>query len=347
MALPIYVYDPTESDELSRVRGIGRYVHILKSLLPPESIFTADLKSIPKKSVFMNPFFNLLQPPFSYTRIAQKQIAVIHDVIPLKYPDNFPLGARGKLNVFLNKLTLNTYDHIIANSQTTKQDIECILHKDPARISVSYPCLDEQFLLQQSGDGSEILGTLKLQPFQYVLYVGDATWNKNLIMLAKAIKTANVSCVFVGKVFETINPEHPWQRELKGFLAEAKGDSRFLFPGFITDTQLRNLYQNAAANLLISRDEGFGYSFVEAAAQKTPSILSNIPIFHEIAGISAVFTAEDHPDNIARCIKKLMNEPAFRTELGEKAYKRVELFTFQKSKESLQKILLPVVSKTI
>ena len=37
----------------------------------------------------------------------------------------------------------------------------------------------------------------------YVLYVGDATWNKNLVNIARAIKLADVHCVFVGKVFQT------------------------------------------------------------------------------------------------------------------------------------------------
>ena len=54
-------------------------------------------------------------------------------------------------------------------------------------------------------------------------------------------------------------------------MAMAKDDKRFIFPGFISDDELITLYEQASLNILLSRDEGFGFSYVEAASLGCPS----------------------------------------------------------------------------
>src|SRR3989338_703841 len=98
----IYCFDPTANDSLSNESGGGRYLQILKECFKDKWIFTDDLR-ITTDSIFVNPFYNFLQKPLSLRRVAKKQIAVIHDLIPLKYPEHFPVGVKGKFNIFLNK----------------------------------------------------------------------------------------------------------------------------------------------------------------------------------------------------------------------------------------------------
>ena len=75
------------------------------------------------------------------------------------------------------------------------------------------------------------------------------------------------------------NVNHPWQKDLKQFLDFIKNNDHFIFPGFIQDDELVWLYKNAILNILISHAEGFGFSYLEASSQKTPSVLSDIPVF--------------------------------------------------------------------
>src|SRR3990167_4265851 len=102
----VYILDPTLNDPLSKVRGVGRYLQILKENLPQNTIFTDNIRQVSADSVFINPFYNFLQKPLTLMRFAKKQIAVIHDLIPLKYPEHFPVGIKGKINIFLNKFPL-------------------------------------------------------------------------------------------------------------------------------------------------------------------------------------------------------------------------------------------------
>lgn len=337
----LYVYDPTAHDRMSKVRGIGRYVQILKENLPDNTIFTSILKNIPYDSTFLNPFFNLLQPPLTMKRIAKKQIAVIHDLIPLKYPKHFPVGIRGTLNVIANKWALRNYDQIITDSQASKKDIVQFLRIPEEKINIVYPILPKIF-------SSEFNSEFKILPCRqagynskFCLYVGDATWNKNLVNLAKAIQITNIPCVFVGKVFNNSEFKfHSWQRELFQFLTLTRNNPLFIFPGFVSDEDLAHLYKNTICNILVSHDEGFGFSYLEAASFGTPSILSGIPVFHEIAQESALFVNQNHPQEIAEKIRLLDTDKNLREELGKKAKIRAQI-TFSRFPPSFFSLLLP------
>lgn len=336
----LYVYDPTTHDRMSKVRGIGRYVQILKENLPDNTVFTSILKNIPYDSTFLNPFFNLLQPPLTMKRIAKKQIAVIHDLIPLKYPKHFPVGIRGTLNVIASKWALRNYDYIITDSQTSKKDIVQFLHIPEEKINIVYPILPKIF---SSEFNSESHSNSK-----FCLYVGDATWNKNLVNLAKAIQITNIPCIFVGKVFNNsefkiLNSKfkfHSWQKELFQFLTLTRNNPLFIFPGFVSDEDLAYLYKNTICNILVSHDEGFGFSYLEAASFGTPSILSDIPVFHEIAQESAIFVNQNSPQEIAEKICLLDTDKNLREELGKKAKIRAQI-TFSRFPPSFFSLLLP------
>ncbi len=364
MTNSVFVYDPTAFDELSKTRGVGRYLQILKENFP-QWIFTPSLNKIPPSSIFINPFFNFLQPPLTYKRLAKKQIAVIHDLIPLKYPKHFPAGWRGKLNIFLNKLVLKNYHLIITDSYAVKKDIIQILKINEKKIKVIYPCLPKIFTSQKIKTTPKTLEiNANDSPFdlanKYCLYVGDATWNKNLVNLAKAIKIINVTCVFVGKVFENLtsqrskqksfqdfnlkspssNLTHPWQKELKEFLVEIKNDKRFIFLGFIDDYRLIKLYQQAQCNILISRDEGFGFSYLEAASQGCPSVLSDIEVLKEISNNQGTFFCQpSDPNDIANKIGEIYFNDKLRNQLGSAVLKRANIFRSSLFKKQFQQIL--------
>ncbi len=323
----VFVYDPTATDAKSKVRGVGRYMQLLKETFTEAFHFSPDLQGIAAKKpgVFINPFLNTLTFPLLYRRIAPRQVAVIHDLIPMKYPNRFPTGFKGKLATILNNMLINLYDVIVTDSQASKQDIISILRIPEEKVKVAYPCLPERFA--EPGNGAN---TLKIPPLPFSLYVGDATWNKNLVNIARAVQLIGIPCVFVGRVFqETLDSGvplvNPWQQELKEFLDIARNNPRFIFPGFISDRDLAELYRNAAVNILVSRDEGFGFSYVEASALGCPSILADHAIFREIAQDAAVFVESENPQTLAEEIR-LFAQDRDRNGIRNKALERSKFF---------------------
>lgn len=416
----LIIFDPSQTDPLGQFRGGGRIIQILKENFP-EAKFIKNLNQLSNYHlcngrfkdgnwVFINPIFNPFQPPLTLKKITKKQIQIIFDVIPLKYPKHFPIGIKGKFNLWLNKLALRNYDKIITISHHSKRDIIHYLKIPEERIEVVYPTIGRIFLnsnkqapitkknlnsKHQAPNSKQIQNSKqksfgncppqadpplagKLKTENYCLYVGDVNWNKNLVNLAKAIKIINVTCVFAGKAFDKLNSNnqapitkpqsrtsslrgrqnqnsnlfpisnfqflisnlnHPWQQEFKDFLKEVSGDKRFIFLGYVDDYRLIKLYQQARLNILISRDEGFGFSFLEAASQGCPSVLSNIPVFHEIAGDSAWFANPENPYDIADKIGEIYFNKQLRDQLGFKAQKKAKFFNEQKLKNKLKLII--------
>ena len=318
----IYIFDATKDDPLGKVRGAGRYLQILKENLA-EAKFVSKTKLVPNDSILVNPFFNIISLSAINGRVAKKQIAVIHDLIPLKYPSRFPLGLRGNYNVFLNKFLLRNYDHFVTDSLASKKDIVNLLKIPENKITVIYPTAPKIFFEKNNKN------SFKPPVAKYCLYVGDATWNKNRVNLARAIKKINVTGVFVGRVFEKqiADLRHPWQRELRLFLEEIKDDKRFIFPGFIEDYKLVNFYEQASCNVLLSHDEGFGFSFLESAILGTPSVMSDIPVFREISGEAASLANPDNIDEIAKKIEEIYSNEAVRKSWKIKALARAKYFS--------------------
>lgn len=350
----VYVFDPTTSDKQSAVRGVGRYLQILKENFPDWTFtnqpFTSHQQPV---TIFINPFFNFLLKPLTIHRLAKKQIAVIHDLIPLKYPSHFPAGIRGNINIFLNKLALKNYDLIITDSQASKKDIVDILKISEEKIKVIYPCLPQSLLKLKIKNSkrlefsaSNLFGSWNLELGTYCLYVGDVTWNKNLVNLAKAIKIINVPCIFVGKMFNPLTRQHvnsltnKWQLEYKKFLNEVKDDKRFIFAGFVNDDQLVKLYQQAKVNILVSRAEGFGFSYLEAANFGCLSILSDIPVFHEISdNQGAIFANPNDPNDIADKIGEVYFHDKLRSKLSFEAQQQAKHFSREKFKKEFLKLI--------
>lgn len=347
----VYCYDPIVNDPQSKVRGVGRYLQILRENFP-EWNYINDLSTIKPRqtwltqwdneTIFVNPFFNFLQKPLTLLRTAKKQIAVIHDLIPLKYPDHFPVGIKGKLNIFLNKLALRNYDLVVTDSEASKRDIIEILGFSKNKIRVIYPCLPKIFNQVAKNPISPLLTA------NYCLYVGDATWNKNLVNLAKAIKIINVTCIFIGNVFNPLTRKrvneltsyNKWQEEFRLFLKESNKDKRFLLLGYVSDEDLIQLYKNARCNILVSRDEGFGFSYLEASSQACPSILSDIPIFHEISdNKGTVFVDFNNQNDIANSIGEIYFNKEVRNCKGVEAKNRSIYFNQNKFKKDFLEIV--------
>jgi glycosyltransferase involved in cell wall biosynthesis len=395
----VLCFDPITSDQQSKVRGVGRYLQILKENFP-DWIFSNKLQvESYKLQVFLNPFFNFLQKPVTLKRIAKKQIAVIHDLIPLKYPSKFPAGIRGNFNIFLNKLALKNYDLIVTDSQASKKDIIQILKIPEEKVRVIYPCLPQIFNKKLKTQNSKLkiatqnfkteknnnkfldlsysfdICDLSFELDNFCLYVGDATWNKNLVNLARAIKIANVTCVLVGKVFRINSPSesegspksaksekseklkisdesrilldssglsdltHPWQKQLNEFFKLTKDDKRFIFLGFIDDYRLIKLYQQAKVNLLLSYDEGFGLSYLEAASQGCPSVLSNIPVLKEISAGNALLADPENPNDLADKILRIYSDDNLRKNLSLGALKQAKIYSESNFRKSFSSII--------
>ncbi len=306
---------------LGTYRGSGRFQEALNDA-------GIDLNSVP------------IWDPFSPTPLKPtgRGVVMVFDIVPLKFKQHFPIGLKGKIKLFKNKRAIRNFSVILTISEHARNDIISYFSVLPEKVHVVHLPVGKAFLTTSPAFSTGREGL----PSSYALYVGDVNWNKNLPTLAKAIKLGDTPCVFVGKPFSTPLSEltHPWQKSFKEFLELAKDDPKFILKGYVSDEELVVLYKNALCNILVSQDEGFGYSYIEAASQGTPSILSYIPVFKETAGETALFADPNSPQDIADKLKSLVADKLKRDELGKQAKVRVlERYTAEEFKREVSQFV--------
>lgn len=317
-------------------RGGGRILQILHENFDTEPgvRFVNSLDHVKASDTLLLPIWDPFQPPLLKKHIAQKQILMIFDVIPLKFPHHFPTGLKGKIHLWQNKQAFKFFDLFLTISQHAQKDISTFLNIPSEKIKVVYPTYARTFSPQL--DISNNHDSDRKISKDVVLYVGDINWNKNITTLAKALKIAQMRGIFVGKAFKNNHEDinNPWLREFKHFRAEMPG-SRITCAGHVPDDELKKLYKSALCNILISRDEGFGMSYLEAATQGCPSILSDIPIFHEIALSTARYVSPDDPHEIAQALFELQNSPEICRKIADEAFIRSQAFAPEEFKKQL------------
>jgi glycosyltransferase involved in cell wall biosynthesis len=105
-----------------------------------------------------------------------------------------------------------------------------------------------------------------------------------------------------------------------------------------TEEDYHHTLRSALALVSASRDEGFGIPLVEAMSAGIPIVVSDIPIFREVAGSAALFADAADPSMFAAAVRQLTHPDQWRqrSNLGRKQSGR---FSWDSSAERLLTLL--------
>jgi glycosyltransferase involved in cell wall biosynthesis len=110
---------------------------------------------------------------------------------------------------------------------------------------------------------------------------------------------------------------------------------KIVMPGYIVNSDLPNIYNNAFAFLYPSLRESFGIPLLEAMACGTPVITSNTSSMPEIGGPYAILVNPEKPEEIADMMLKLENDDSFYRKQEEVGIQRAKLFSWRQTAEHL------------
>src|SRR5438445_8792977 len=167
------------------------------------------------------------------------------------------------------------------------------------------------------------------KPFQ-ILYVSEYGDYKNLTVLLKAVMILSQQGV---TDFLLVLTADPWQ--YPDVEAVTRGEDQALathplispfvkFTGLVPYEDVSKLYADSDLFVFPSLAESFGYPLVEAMAMRLPIVASDIPICREICGEGAVYFNPYDPEDLARKIVVLKDEPRLRRQLGQYGRKRAQ-----------------------
>lgn len=109
-------------------------------------------------------------------------------------------------------------------------------------------------------------------------------------------------------------------------------------PGYIVNSDLPYIYNNAFAFLYTSLRESFGIPLLEAMACGTPVITSNTSSMPEIGGQNAILVNPESPGEIAQMMIKLEKDRDFYDQQKELGIKRAKLFSWRQTAEQLLEV---------
>jgi glycosyltransferase involved in cell wall biosynthesis len=81
----------------------------------------------------------------------------------------------------------------------------------------------------------------------------------------------------------------------------------------------------------VSREEGFGFTPLEALAAGVPPVVSALPIFEETLGDAALSVPAGDPEALADALLRLEREPALRDQLLAAGHKRLARYSWERA----------------
>lgn len=116
--------------------------------------------------------------------------------------------------------------------------------------------------------------------------------------------------------------------------------------GYIVNSDLPYIYNDAFAFLYTSLRESFGIPLLEAMACGTPVVTSNTSSMPEIAGPDAALTSPERAGDITEMMLRLENDHDFRERQINIGLERVKMFSWRKTAEELLRLYKDVYMET-
>jgi glycosyltransferase involved in cell wall biosynthesis len=319
-------------------RGIGRYVgHITRAFgqdercpflffqgddTPPGvsgKVFTAAPRHMItlSDSFFLPPLFRR-QAVSAYHSTAfglprrvrnVRYLLTVFDLTVLKFPRRFSWRQRLVSRRIIE--SARRADIVLPISARTAADLSEFISIEPARIRVIRPMLDDGLAPRHAEKPA------MSPPSEYLLYVGGADRTKNIETLLKAVSRLRMPLSSLLKLQD---------RRLVAFL------------GHVPDRHLAWLYQNAAAFIFPSLNEGFGYPPLEALQCGTPAIVSRAGALPETLENAVLYV--DNPldaDEWCGKIRSLLESPGLRRELLARATDLLPRYSPEAFRENLER----------
>jgi len=251
-----------------------------------------------------------------------KLILTLHDMIyyrhrtpPHQLNRAIGLGWRLYHATYLpQRLTLNGADAIATVSQTSKNDI----------LKASLTKREVIVVPNAAQDLSQYLH----RP------INLAKTPKNLMYMGSFMRYKNVETLVAGMEFLPDYTLHLLSRvtpkRKAELLTSAPKKAKIIFHDGVTDEQYAQLLADNAVMVSASRDEGYGLPLAEALKLGVPAVVSDLAIFHEVAGEGALYFPAEDPVAFADKVLQL-DDLKLREQITSSGKRHIDHFNWNKS----------------
>jgi glycosyltransferase involved in cell wall biosynthesis len=260
------------------------------------------------------------------------QTVVVHDLIPLKFPKDYPF-QNAYFRWYVSPL-LRKAQKIISVSEQTKCDLMADLGVNPGRIQVIpggcnhadfHPHLDSREIKLQYG------------LHHYLLYVGNLHPHKNLARLIQAFASfatrISHQLVVVGKKDKRFFPS------LEMLVQNLGLNGRVVFLDYVKQDDLGGMYAGADVFVFPSLYEGFGLPLLEAMACGIPVVSGSTGATAEVAGGAGILVDPRSVKDLAEALEYVLTTRGIRQDLQERGLRRAQQYRWDRTAQQVSALI--------
>ncbi|MBN7809692.1 glycosyltransferase family 4 protein [Algoriphagus sp. H41] len=267
-----------------------------------------------------------------------RRLTVIHDAFFWQMPQNYPKWWR-KYFLSLIRKGLKEDTEIVTTTEYSKNSL--LQHLGSTNpISVVY-----QAPKHLNGSFSpDFLAQNHLEKRDYFLHIGTFDKRKNLPLLVRAYadymakSPSGKKLVLAGGPGQSkVMNDLPIVEEM---IREMGMEDRILLPGYLSDEEVKALYEGAFAYVFPSENEGFGIPILEAMASGLPVIHSDQPALMEVAGGAGLSFSAGVQSDLTEKMVLLEREKDRVASLVHAGHARSQDFSTKKFITAFQELIL-------
>jgi len=264
--------------------------------------------------------FPMVQQPVFYNG---KVVTTMQDLTTIRFknPTKNPVVFWVKQQVYkwVNKRVAHKSAALITPSEFVKNDVANYTHINPSKITVTLESADfiNDAPVPVSG----------LEDKRFIMYVGRPTPHKNLERLIEAFKLLQKDRPKLYLVLAGKKDANYKRHEAK---VKADNTQNIIFTDFVTDAQLRWLYEHCAAYVFPSLSEGFGLPGLEAMAHGAPVVSSSATCLPEVYGDAVHYFNPLDSADIAAKIGEVIDDPTLQAALIKKGKAQAAKYSWQR-----------------
>jgi glycosyltransferase involved in cell wall biosynthesis len=263
-------------------------------------------------------------------------VTTIHDLIPLALPAIYQTNVREKITTqiikFFTARALRRSKKIISVSHATALDIHRFFGTPLSSIAVIHEGIDG---LPSTSESPASDGTRNVAG--KFVYFGGFERRKNIPFLVDAFVELQrthptATLVLVGEHNDYFNKN-----------VVPRLTSSMSAPGYLPWSELQQTISTATAVVYPSFYEGFGFPVLEAMSSGVPVISSNVSSLPEICGDAAVLCDPTDSQSFVDAMKKVIEDPSYRSSLIGKGCQRVQQFSWDRMASETEKLYSSIV----
>lgn len=267
-----------------------------------------------------------------------RRLTVIHDAFFWQMPENYPKWWR-KYFLSLIKKGLKEETQIITTTEYSKKSLVEHLGADwPISVIYQTPkglkaAADPQFLAKK-----------QLIKQDYFLHIGTFDKRKNLPLLVRSFAKYLEQIDQPKKLVLAGGPGQSKQMNdfpiVERLISELDLQEQILLPGYLSDGEVKALYEGAFAYVFPSQNEGFGIPILESMGFGVPVIHSDQPALLEVAGGAGLAFQTGNGDDLTEKLILLDRDRDLRNRLISLGKERAKDFSAEKFIEDFHRIIL-------